>query len=243
MSFNSFYSSWKNRLITVVLIVGFNMIAEAGLYDSNKITWKEEVLLHDGSTIIVERSQVYGGRHEIGQTPPIKEQEITFSLPGTRKSVTWKNEYGEDLGRANFILLALHILDRSPYIVASPNLCLSYNKWGRPNPPYVVFKYNGKDWERIALSDLPVELTEINMVVSTKAEEDVIKTHPLVSVDLVKEINSRLERPEYKTLLREEIKPGSIGSSVNCEELVYYKGVWVSPGDSIGKRMMDKKPH
>src|SRR3990167_9349098 len=69
-------------------------------------TWKEEVLLHDGGKIIVKRSQSYGGRHEIGQTPPIKEQEITFTVPTNNKTLTFKSEYGEDIGRANFKLLA-----------------------------------------------------------------------------------------------------------------------------------------
>jgi len=124
-----------------------------GLGDS----WREEVLLHDGSKIIVKRSQSYGGRHEIGQSPPIKEQDITFTAPGSGKSITWKSEYSEDIGRANFQLLALHILNGTPYVVAAPNLCLAYNKWGRPNPPYVFFKYDGETWQRIPLTEFPAQ--------------------------------------------------------------------------------------
>ena len=97
-------------------------------------SWKEEVLLHDGSTLIVNRSQSYGGRHEIGQPPPIKEHTITFTLPGSNKIITWTSEYGEDIGRTNFYLLAVHVMNGTPYIVASPNSCLSYNKLGSPNP-------------------------------------------------------------------------------------------------------------
>ena len=192
--------------IGLILTLGASMSACA----KNTFSWKEEVLLHDGSKIIVKRSQSYGGRHEIGQTPPIKEQTITFTAPGTNKAITWKSEYGEDIGRSNFILLALHILKDTPYIVASPNLCLSYSKWGRPNPPYVFFKYDSKAWERIALAELPTEFQEINLVVSTKVEEETITANPLVSAELVKKLNGSLEQPEYKTILREPLPTGQL---------------------------------
>lgn len=68
----------------------------AGLFGFGGVGWKEEALLHDGSKIVVEHRQSYGGRHEIGQTPPIKEQEITFTVPGTSQRITWKTEYSED---------------------------------------------------------------------------------------------------------------------------------------------------
>ena len=186
--------------------------AYAGLFGFGGTNWKEEVLLHDGSKTVVKRSQSYGGKREIGQTPPIKEQDIVFTVQGTSQSITWKSEYGEDIGRSNFLLVALHILRDTPYIVATPNLCQSYNKWGRPNPPYVIFKYEGKDWKRISLQELPVEFKEINLVISTKAEEKAITAQSLVSAELVKKLNSSLDQPEYRSILREAIT----GLSSDC---------------------------
>lgn len=220
-----------------LLMMGVSMSADAGLFGFGGDSWKEEVLLHDGGKIIVKRSQGYGGRHEIGQSPPVKEQEITFTVPKTNKTLTFKSEYGEDIGRANFKLLALHILNDMPYIVAVPNLCLSYNKWGRPNPPYVIFKHDGKEWKRITLQELPTEFKEINLVIETKGEAKKLEAQTIVTAELVKKLNSELEQPEYRTILREAY-PGAAGS---CAEMVYYKGAWVGPGDSIGKRMMDHK--
>lgn len=191
--------------MTVILAMGASMNAMAGLFGLGGTSWKEEVLLHDGGKIVVERSQSYGGRHEIGQTPPIKEQEIHFTLPGSGRQLIWRNEFGEDIGRANFLLIALHILNDTPYIVTVPNLCMSYNKWGRPNPPYVVFKYAGKDWERIPLKELPDEFSEINLVVDPKAEEKIISTRTLVTAELVKRLNSHLNQPEYRSILREPL--------------------------------------
>lgn len=217
------------------------MNADAGLFGFGGKSWKEEVLLHDGSKIIVKRSQTRGGSHEIGQSPPVKEHDISFTLPGTDKSITWKDEYSEDVGHSNFDLLALHMLNGTPYLVAAPFGCLSYNKWGRPNPPYVIFKYDGKAWQRIQLSEFPSEFKNINLVKDTDNDEKKLTSLSLVSAEQVKTFNGNYRQPEFQTILREPVKRGAVGSSANCEELVFYKGAWIGPGDSIGKRMMDSK--
>ena len=213
--------------ISLILTLGVSMSADAGLFGFGGTSWKEEVLLHDGQIIIVKRSQSYGGRHEIGQSQPIKEQDITFTVPNTNKTLTFMSEYGEDIGRANFKLLALHILNETPYLVVEPNLCLSYNKWGRPNPPYVFFKHDGKAWQRIPLSEFPAEFKEINLVVNSKGEERIITTQPIVTVELVKKLNGELTQPEYKTILREVLP----NAGRECGEMVYDgKGGWIGMG-------------
>lgn len=192
----------------LILMMGISMNAEAGLFGLGGTSWKEEVLLHDSSKIIVKRSQTRGGSHEIGQPPPVKEHTISFTLPNSSKTITWTSEYGEDVGRANFDLLAVHVLNGTPYIVASPNLCLSYNKWGRPNPPYVFFKYDGKEWQRIPLSEFPAEFKTINVAVSTLGDEDKLTSLGLVSAEKIKELNSEFKQPEFKTILREPLAKG-----------------------------------
>jgi len=212
-----------------LLTMGVSMNASAGLFGFGGTSWKEEVLLHDGSKIVIKRSQSYGGKREIGQTPPIKEQDIIFTVQGYSQSITWKSEYGEDIGRSNFLLVALHILRDTPYIVATPNLCQSYNKWGRPNPPYVIFRYEGKEWRRISLQDLPVEFKDVNLVVDPKAEEKAIAAQSLVSANLVKKLNSSLDQPEYRSILREAIKPPAPGSSINCPIATTAAGKPIAP--------------
>ena len=171
-------------------------------------SWQEEVLLHDGQKIIVERSQTYKGRSEPGQPAPIGEHTIRFSLPGSSKAITWASEYGDDIGRTDFNLSALHVKDNVPYVVAEPNLCLSYNKWGRPNPPYVVFKYDGGAWQRIAFEALPPEFKTVNVVKRIRGidVENLVKAGQ-VSVEQVAKLNSGLERPEAKAILREALPP------------------------------------
>jgi hypothetical protein len=192
------------KAVAWILLLGVAITSGA----ATRNTWREEVLLHDGKKLIVQRSQIYGGRSEPGQSGPIKEHSISFKLPGSNQAITWTSEYGQDLGRTNFNLLAVHVLNGTPYVVASPNLCLSYNKWGRPNPPYVVFKYEGSHWQRIALEALPIEFKTVNVVLSIqKVQADELSAMGLVSAEKIKELNGSTEIPEFKKLLREPLTP------------------------------------
>lgn len=210
--------------LALLLLAAISLSACAGRFGIGGDSWKEEVLLHDGQKIIVERYQTYGGRHEIGQSPPVKEFTIVFRLPGSGKRITWTSEYGA--GRTDFELAALHILNDTPYLVTLPNLCLSYNKWGRPNPPYVFFKYEDSVWKRIALSEFPTEFKNTNMVINNGGEAYALKTQPLVSAQQVKELNDKIRQPEYKSILR---KP--VNYDPDCIPMVTNgKGRWLSQG-------------
>ncbi|MGB3225130.1 MAG: hypothetical protein WBB23_20225 [Desulforhopalus sp.] len=196
------------------------MNAKGFLGFGNSANWKEEVLLHDGRKIIVERSLTHGGRGEIGQSP-IKEQAIKFALPGSKQSITWKDEYSEDIGRASFLVFALHLLDDTPYLVVSPHLCLAYNKWGRPNPPYVFLKYDGTTWQRIPLAEFPTEFNEINIAYKTIGDEKYLLEQRFVTAEMIKKLNSVAKRPEYKTIIRMAIETGNNSASiVNCEAMI-----------------------
>lgn len=127
-------------LILPLAAVTFCAAANASLFGLDGANWKEEALQHDGKKIIVERSVERGGRHEIGQKPPYKEQRLAFTLPTTGEHVVWTDNFSEDVGSANFLPMLLDVSHGEAYLVASPMGCLSYNKWGRPNPPYVIFK-------------------------------------------------------------------------------------------------------
>jgi hypothetical protein len=229
-------------ILGAILAMGTVTSADAGLFGLGGTSWKEEVLLHDGQKIIVERSQNYGGRHEIGQSPPVKEHTITFTPPDSGKTIKWKSEYGEDIGRTNFNLLALHVLNGVPYLIVEPNLCLAYNKWGRPNPPYVIFKFDGNAWQRIQMVALPSEFKAINLIVNNGREEDIQKAANqlgYVSAESVHSINSSLRQPEYQTILREALPQDRITQL--CEERVLYKGLWILPNDPVARKFIDQQ--
>ena len=146
---------WLFQIISLIAVVEMSGCAVVRALPFGGDSWQEEVLLHDGSKLVITRSQTYGGRHEIGQAPSIKEHTVTFTLPHTNKTITWTSEYGKEFRHTNFHLLAVHVLNGTTYIVTEPHLCPSYRKWGRPNPPYVIFKYDGTTWQRIPIEDLP----------------------------------------------------------------------------------------
>ncbi len=168
-------------------------------------SWKEEVLLHDGQKIIVERSVERGGRREIGQQGSYINQTLSFQMPGSGKKVQWLDELSTDLGNSSFLPMALDIVKGAPYLVVNPMGCLSYNKWGRPNPPYVVFKHDGATWQRVGLELLPLEIRTPNLVFSDP--DNVVKRlgTSKVSAQQIKDIVGEYKQPEFKAILRERI--------------------------------------
>lgn len=229
----------RGALLALGLVMGLSAcVGVAGASSNGGDTWQEEVLLHDGRTIVVERSQTYGGRHEIGQSVPAKEHTIRFKLPNTNNTVTWTSEYGEGLGRTNFNLLALHVKKDTPYLIVEPNLCLSYNKWGRPNPPYLIFKWEANAWNRIEIATLPPEFTTINLIVNNSRIEEILengKATGYVPAAYVKVMNGRLPQPEYRSILREPVNYES-----SCILMVTNnKGLWLSKGWFTKKPNLD----
>ena len=207
----------------LLLMMGVSMSAGAGFLGFGGASWKEEVLLHDGSKIIVERSVDRGGRHEIGQQPPIKEQSLTFSLPGTNVSVIWKTKFSEDIGLADFKPILLDIHGGKAYIVTTPMGCLAYNKWGRPNPPYVIFKYDGKEWQRITMQELPAEIKAPNLIISSPDSEVAQIGKSFITVEDIKRSNGELTQPEYKTILREALTAERINQMCHDWSLPQYQ--------------------
>ncbi|MBI3524739.1 MAG: hypothetical protein HY066_09545 [Betaproteobacteria bacterium] len=190
------------------LMMGVSMSADAGLFGLGGTSWKEEVLLHDGSKIVVERSVERGGRHEIGQKPPYREQSFTFTLPATGQRVTWEDKYSEDIGTASFLPMLIDIFKDTTYLVASSMGCLSYNKWGRPNPPYVIFKHDGKEWKRIPLQELPAEVKTPNLIFSAPDIEVEKIGKSFITAEMIKQLIDGYKQPEYRSILREPIKGG-----------------------------------
>ncbi len=230
------------KTISLALALGIAVSACAQSGKSGGDSWKEEVLLHDGQKIIVERSQTYGGRHEIGQAVPAKEHIIRFKTPNSNVQLSWASEYGEELGRTNFNLLALHIKQGTAYLVAEPNLCLSYNKWGRPNPPYVFFKFEDKEWKRIALVDVPFEFKTINLIVNSSRVSEIRERSEgtgYVPFTAVQDINDNLRQPQLKTILREPLSKETI--DLMCEEGILYKGSWILPTDQVAREFIDSQ--
>lgn len=230
------------RIAISILTLGVSMVADAGLFGIGGASWKEEVQLHDGTKVVVKRAQTRGGRHEIAQETPIDRHTITFNLPKTDQTVTWETESGPEPEKSSLILLAIDVIGGVPYIVTTPAGCLAYNKWQRPNPPYVFFKFDGKAWQRIVQAEFPAQIREANVVIGTLIRERQLTDYRgvLPAAD-VRRLNEEAKNPDVLYLRVFVREPIEVAQTMDCEEQVYYKGAWVGPGDSIGKRMMDRK--
>ncbi|MNR44090.1 hypothetical protein D3C85_1627930 [compost metagenome] len=88
--------------------------------------------------------------------------------------------------------MALYIVRNEAYIVARTSSCFEYAKWGRPNPPYVLFKYTSSNWKVIPITELPEEIVEPNVVSSTFGMNDIerAKRSGFISSKRIKELNN-----------------------------------------------------
>lgn len=221
-------SVWRKALRMAIAIValGACMNADAGLFGIGGTSWKEEVLLHDGSKIIVERFVERGGRHEIGQKGAYIKQSLTFILPATGDRVEWIDSFSEDIGSASFLPMLLDVMAGVPYLVAKPMGCLSYNKWGRPNPPYVIFKYREKGWGRVPLAELPAEINTPNLISSAPDMEVERTGKNFFSAEMIQAFTASYESDVSKTVLREAVT----NAGRSCIKTDYYENAgWLSP--------------
>lgn len=200
------------KTVCLVLTLGVSMNAYA---TTTTFMWKEEVLLHDGKTIVVERTDTYDSsmNHEIGQGPPLAEHKTTFKMP-TNQEVIWTSDNRSMANPEHLNLLSLDFLDGVPYLATTPYGSFAYKKWGRPNPPYVFFKFVGK-WERISLNEFP-EQFKINVLVHSLQHEPYKKKvlaendkYGFVRSQSVAEINRKPgSSKEYYSIIRTPINYG-----------------------------------
>jgi hypothetical protein len=217
---NRHWRLWLFKTICLISTLGVSMNADAGLFGFGGASWKEEVLLHDGSKLIVTRSQTRGGRHEIGQEVPINSHKISFTLPGAPETITWETTIGLK-SDPSLKPLAVDVVKGVPYLVTITLGCHSYNKWGRPNPPYVFFKYDGKAWQRILLEEFPAEIKEANVVNGIQKHEHQLDAHSgVVTADEIKKINGKLGPSAIfqQVFVREEIKNSDNAPELGCSK-------------------------
>lgn len=176
------------------------------------VAWAEQVQLHDGSKIIAKRSYVLGGRSEPGARESSSTfQTVVFNTPAG--DVEWTTDFKDSQPEPNSLsLITFDIVKGVPYIATRPAGCIAYNKWQRPNPPQVLFKYVSRQWVRIGLEEFPKEITQANVVLGRPSTE-VLK--PFYSAEDVQKENRDVKYLEYRSILREAMANG--GSSCRLE--------------------------
>lgn len=190
---------WKSTVrLLGLLVAGLSMNV-----NSATMSWQEEVRLHDGSIVVVQRFYNLGGYPTLdSRERRALDETVTFNHPSSGKEIKWVTDFRDSVPEPNSLnLLLLDIVNGVPYIATYPAGCIAYNQWKRPNPPYVFFKYEGDAWKLIGLAEFPVELGTSNVIVG-RPPSDLLR--PFYSAAQVEERNYYLQ-PEYKTILREPL--------------------------------------
>jgi hypothetical protein len=220
-------TSFNNIIILIFIFIGVTCMNACGFLFGGSTSWKEEVLLHDGSKIVIKRF------YHLGRKPTLDSHErqnldetITFTLPGSNKKITWKTNFKDSKPEPNSLdLLVLDVVNGIPYIATYPAGCISYNKWKRPNPPYIFFKYDGKEWKQIPLEEFPVEISKVNVIVGRPPAK---LQKSFYTIEQVNEENSDIHEEKYKIIVRTPIK--TIGREGCPEDVTNGKGKWIGIG-------------
>lgn len=160
--FFSHMRCWAVLILSPILLAGCMagpFVADMSTAFHAPVSWKEEVLLHDGRQIIVDRYVSYGIGGKMSGGAPIDRYTLDFTDPETNRGIHWESDH-------HLSPMLLDFKDGVPYLANNLHNCVSFEKYGRPVPGYVLFKYIGNKWERISLADFPKEFSEANLLVS-----------------------------------------------------------------------------
>jgi len=133
---------------------------------------------------------------EVGQT-------LTFLHPDTGERITWRIPDG--------LLPVMIDFDQGvPYYILRENTVSDYNKWGCPNPPYLVYRYQQSNWDRLAFDALPATFVNRNLIPMSKVVQGV-SNGQVVSANEMESYWFRSEHPkpkqEARKISREKVNP------------------------------------
>jgi hypothetical protein len=146
-----------------LVFVGLNLISlsACGQKASSDFYWYEEAKQDDGSIIVVKKieSNSSFSRKEPGsQNYGYRRPRVELTDPKTGKPILW---YPVNLPA--LLPYALHVHDKVPYMFATFYLG-AYGLFGCPIPPYIVFRWEGDKWKRIAMTELPKQFKRRNLL-------------------------------------------------------------------------------
>jgi hypothetical protein len=175
--------------------------------------WKEEVVMFDGSKAVVARTVILGNVldqevSDVRHGPPVKGNTLRVPMAAGAASATWEamGLNPQAVGRVGGIW----------YLSASPMLCSDYDKWGRPVPPYVFFKYAGDSWQRITVEQFPPEITRRNLTYAGSYDHRQAVSTGFISIDQARLLNPGL--PDY---IRTIYRSGTKGVEACWEDLKF----------------------
>lgn len=179
------------KSIWTTILSGLLLCACAGIGAGGSRSWKEQVILPDGRELIVERSHTLGNRFDrelsaINAPPGATAYVVTVPLLDGRK-VSWEAEHKD------MIPIAVAVERGVAFVIASPFNCQAYAKLGRPVPPFIVFKHDGKQWVHTSIDEFPEGIMEANLLIDTASQRAVNEVDTgMVSAKTSKRLNEGL---------------------------------------------------
>ncbi len=174
------------KILRLLVCLSFFWGATACGQQTENITWKEEVLLHDGKTFVVTRSVTVGGVRREPGARMLGESKYTmnFAAPDGRE-ISWESP-------RKLRPMILDFDNGIPYLATSPAMVSDYFDFGCPEPAYVFLKYeNG--WQRIKFVEFPNAFRNTNLSPSTEARLESAKTGA-INVDQVRQLVKELSK-------------------------------------------------
>lgn len=173
-------------------------------------SWKEEVVMFDGSRAVVERTVVLGNvmdqeLSDVGHGPPVKGNTLRVPMSAGAWSAKW-----EAMGLNP---QAVGIVGGTWFLSATPMLCGDYDKWGRPVPPYVFFKYADNSWQRITVDQFPSEIRSRNLTYAGSYDQRQAAATGFISAN-----QARLLNPGLPDSVRTIYRSGTNGVELCWED-------------------------
>lgn len=193
----------------VLLSAGFaiNACGESG----RTLDWKQEVQLHDGRVIVVERISKQTGNIFPENVVMESEQTLSFTHPDTQEKIRWTLPQG-------LLPAALDFDQKTPYFILRAYTVSDYNKWECPNPPWLVYRYERNAWSRVQFEELPLSITHRNLLPMFKVGP-LKESGGMVTVRQLEEYWKSYPKPEEaRAISREKVNP--IGKGCDEDVLV-----------------------
>jgi hypothetical protein len=139
----------------------FIALSLAACADWDSLRWVEKVKLPDGRVITLDRYQHFGGRVSEEGTPTVTDYWFETVHPDTGEKVRWES-------RGNVSTVAIFVAETKFYLLTTPTFGGHDREFGCPRPPFLLYRFEGKQWTDVSLSEAPLKQLTANMTVDPK---------------------------------------------------------------------------
>lgn len=152
----------RNIVAFALAIVGLMMIPgceQSFARDAGFRTWQEEVKLNDGRVIVVTQKRRCESAYTGANYAPCISREawLTIKLPEFgNKEIVWHEKLKP---------MVVNVDEGQFYIVGRPPTGREFDLYGRPQPPYLGYRWEEGEWKRIAFDKIPEAIYEGNMII------------------------------------------------------------------------------